>query len=236
MTTGPRLVEVRRNVLKHNDVVARALRQRFHQEGVFVTSVVSSPGSGKTALFEQTLGRLGARSRVAALVGDLATENDAMRLARSGAPVKQILTNTMCHLEAAMIEDALRAWDTAGLDFLFIENVGNLVCPSSYDLGEQLRLVLIAVTEGEDKPLKYPTIFNSADVAVVTKMDLAAAAEFDRSALVRNVHAVRPEMPILFVSAKTGIGMDEYLAFLESRRKSFYDVVAAGADRRPHHA
>jgi len=236
VTTMTRLVEVRRNVLKQNDVVARSLRQRFQEEDVFVVSVVSSPGSGKTALFERTLTCLGARSRVAALVGDLATENDAVRLARSGAPVKQILTNTMCHLEAAMIEQAVRDWNTAGLDFLFIENVGNLVCPSSYDLGEQLRLVLIAVTEGEDKPLKYPSIFNSADVAVVTKMDLATAAEFDRGALVRNVHAVRPEMPILFVSAKTGAGMDEYLSFLESRRKSFYDVRAAGTERRPDHA
>ena len=237
MTTEPRLVQVRRNVLKQNDIVARALRERFHEAGVFVTSVVSSPGSGKTALFEQTLTRLGARHRVAALVGDLATENDATRLGRSGAPVKQILTNTMCHLEAAMILHALDGWDTAGLDFLFIENVGNLVCPSSYDLGEQLRLVLIAVTEGEDKPLKYPTIFNSADVAVVTKMDLADAADFDRAALVRNLHAVRPEMPILFVSAKTGSGMDEYLSFLESRRESFYGTdTAGGADPRPHHA
>jgi hydrogenase nickel incorporation protein HypB len=173
---------------------------------------------------------------VAALVGDLATENDAARLARSRAPVKQILTNTMCHLEAAMIQRALGDWNLADLDFLFIENVGNLVCPSSYDLGEQLRLVLIAVTEGEDKPLKYPTIFNTADVAVVTKMDLAAVAEFDRELLVRNVHAVRPEMPILFVSSKTGAGMDEYLSCLESRRDSFYDVEAAGARRRPHHA
>jgi hydrogenase nickel incorporation protein HypB len=236
MTTEPRLVEVRRNVLKQNDIVARTLRQRFHDDGVFATSVVSSPGSGKTALFEQTLTRLGARFRVAALVGDLATENDAARLARSRAPVKQILTNTMCHLEAAMIQRALGDWNLADLDFLFIENVGNLVCPSSYDLGEQLRLVLIAVTEGEDKPLKYPTIFNTADVAVVTKMDLAAVAEFDRELLVRNVHAVRPEMPILFVSSKTGAGMDEYLSCLESRRDSFYDVEAAGARRRPHHA
>jgi len=236
MTVETRLVEVRRNILKQNDVVARALRQRFRDNRVFVTSVVSSPGSGKTALFEQTLRRLGDGYRVAALVGDLATENDALRLARSRAPVKQILTNTMCHLEAAMIEHALEGWEMAGLDFLFIENVGNLVCPSSYDLGEQLRLVLIAVTEGEDKPLKYPTIFNSADVAVVTKMDLADAAEFDRAALVRNVQAVRPAMPILFVSAKTGAGMDEYLAFLELRRKSVYDVEAAGAERRPHHA
>ena len=170
MSPEPRLVEVRKNVLKQNDVVARALRDRFRAAGVFVVSLVSSPGSGKTAFLEKTLTLLRPNYRVAALVGDLATENDAARLARSQAPVKQITTGTLCHLEAAMVENALDEWqDLDQLDFLFIENVGNLVCPSSYDLGEDLRLVLISVTEGEDKPLKYPTIFNSADVAIVTK-------------------------------------------------------------------
>ena len=218
MSHEPRLVEVRRNVLKQNDIVARALRDRFRTAGLFVTSVVSSPGSGKTALFERTLTMLRARHRVAALVGDLATDNDAARLARSQAPVRQITTGTLCHLEAAMVERALEPWDLDTLDFLFIENVGNLVCPSSYDLGENLRLVLISVTEGEDKPLKYPTIFNSADVAVVTKMDLAEAVEFDAAALGRNIQAVRPGMPVLHVSSKTGDGMNDSLGFLESRR------------------
>ncbi|MGO9275758.1 MAG: hydrogenase nickel incorporation protein HypB [Terriglobia bacterium] len=216
----PRLVEVRQNVLKHNDVVARALRERFHQGGVFVVSLVSSPGSGKTSFLEKTLTLLGPRYRVAALVGDLATENDALRLARSQAPVKQITTGTLCHLEAAMIENAIQGWDVGQLDFLFIENVGNLVCPSSYDLGENLRLVLISVTEGEDKPLKYPTIFNSADVAVITKMDLAAAAEFDSLAADRNIQAVRPGMRVLRVSAKTNEGMGEWLRLLSSLRDS----------------
>ncbi|HMD98165.1 MAG TPA: hydrogenase nickel incorporation protein HypB [Terriglobia bacterium] len=216
----PRLVEVRQNVLKHNDVVARALRERFRQGGVFVVSLVSSPGSGKTTLLEKTLILLRPRYRVAALVGDLATENDALRLARSQAPVKQITTGTLCHLEAAMIENAIQGWDVGPLDFLFIENVGNLVCPSSYDLGENLRLVLISVTEGEDKPLKYPTIFNSADVAVITKMDLATAAEFDSTAADRNIQAVRPGMRILRVSAKTNEGMSEWLQFLASLRDS----------------
>jgi hydrogenase nickel incorporation protein HypB len=218
MSSQPRLVEVRRNVLKQNDVVARALRQRFRESEIFVVSLVSSPGSGKTMLLERTLAQLRQRYRVAALVGDLATENDAERLARSQAPVKQITTGTLCHLEAAMIERALDGWETGPLDFLFIENVGNLVCPSSYDLGENLRFVLLSVTEGEDKPLKYPTIFNSADVAVVTKMDLAAAVEFDRTALERNIRAVRPGMEIFPVSAKTGEGMAEYLGFLRSRQ------------------
>ena len=218
MTAEPRLVEVRKNVLKENDVIARRLRERFRQAGVLVVSLVSSPGSGKTAFLEKTLALLHSHWRVAALVGDLATENDATRLARSRAPVKQILTGTMCHLEAAMIQNALGDWDLNQLDFLFIENVGNLVCPSSYDLGEDLRFVLLSVTEGEDKPLKYPTIFNSADVAIITKSDLAAAVEFDEEAARRNIRAVRPGMEIFKLSAKTGEGITEYLEYLELRR------------------
>jgi hydrogenase nickel incorporation protein HypB len=214
----PRLLEVRKNVLKQNDVVARALREEFRSRDVFVVSLVSSPGTGKTAFLESTLCLLRSQFRVAALVGDLATDNDAARLARSRVPVKQITTGTLCHLEAAMVQNALAGWDTGDLDFLFIENVGNLVCPSSYDLGEDLRLVLLSVTEGEDKPLKYPTIFNSADVAVITKMDLAKAVEFDEPAVMANIQAVRPGMQVFKVSAKTGAGMDQYLQFLALRR------------------
>lgn len=218
MNPEPRLVEVRKNVLKQNDVTARALRDRFRAAGVSVVSLVSSPGSGKTAFLEKTLTLLRQNYRVAALVGDLATDNDALRLARSQAPVKQITTGTLCHLEAAMIDKALEGWqDLSQLDFLFIENVGNLVCPSSYDLGEDLRLVLISVTEGEDKPLKYPTIFNSADVAIVTKLDLAGPVEFNWETAYSNIQAVRPGMRVFRVSAKTGAGMDEYLGFLASR-------------------
>lgn len=218
MSPNTRMIEVRQNVLKQNDIVARALRERFHEAGVFVVSLVSSPGAGKTALLEKTLTLLRQQYRVAALVGDLATENDAARLARSQAPVKQIITGTVCHLEAAMVESALAGWNLADLDFLFIENVGNLVCPSSYDLGEDLRLVLMSVTEGEDKPLKYPTIFNSADVALITKIDLAAAVEFDATAANASIQAVRPGMAIFDVSAKSGAGMEEFLDFLRSRR------------------
>jgi hydrogenase nickel incorporation protein HypB len=221
MSVEPRLVEVRKNVLKQNDVVARALRERFREAGVLAVSLVSSPGSGKTAFLEKTLTLLHGRCRVAALVGDLATENDAARLARSKAPVKQIITGTVCHLEAAMVLTALEGWNLNELDFLFIENVGNLVCPSSYDLGEDLRFVLLSVTEGEDKPLKYPTIFNSADVAVITKSDIAAAVEFDEAAARRNIQAVRPGMEIFKVSSKSGEGMDEYLEFLATRRAQF---------------
>jgi hydrogenase nickel incorporation protein HypB len=221
-----RMIEVRENVFKQNDIVARELRHKFHAAGVFVISMVSSPGAGKTALLEETLTLLRQQFRVAALVGDLATENDAARLARSQVPVKQIITGTVCHLEAAMIQTALEGWKLEELDFLFIENVGNLVCPSSYDLGEDLRLVLMSVTEGEDKPLKYPTIFNSADVALITKIDLAEAVEFDAVSANRNIQAVRPGMAILDVSAKSGAGMDKFLNFLRSRLSN--DRLVAG--------
>ncbi len=211
MSTQPRLVEVRQNVLKQNDLLARSLRERFREAGVFVVSLVSSPGAGKTALLESVLTKLRPVRRVAALVGDLATENDAARLARSEAPVRQITTGTVCHLDASMVERSLEGFGLEELDVLFIENVGNLVCPSSYDLGESLRLVLLSVTEGEDKPLKYPTIFNTADVAVITKMDIAAAVEFDLEAARANIQSVRPGMRIFEVSSKTGAGMEELL-------------------------
>jgi len=214
----PRLIEVRKNVLKQNDIVARELRNQFRGRGMFVVSLVSSPGTGKTTFLERTLTLLQPQFQVAALVGDLATENDAARLARSGAPVKQITTGTLCHLEAAMVQKALEGSGWGSIDFLFIENVGNLVCPSSYDLGENLRIVLLSVTEGEDKPLKYPTIFNSADIAVLTKMDLADAVEFNEDAAMANIQAVRPGMQVFKTSAKTGFGMDGFLHFLAQQR------------------
>jgi hydrogenase nickel incorporation protein HypB len=228
MTTGPRLVEVRKNVLKRNDVVARDLRQRFHDAGVFVISLVSSPGSGKTAFLEKTLTLLQPRFRVAALVGDLATENDAARLRRSQARVEQIITGTICHLDASMVETALQGWDLRALDFLFIENVGNLVCPASYDLGEDLRLLMLSVTEGEDKPLKYPTIFNGADIAIITKTDLAAAVEFDWVAVNDNIQAVRPGMQVLSVSAKNGEGMRDWLRYLDAMRRPMATASCGG--------
>jgi hydrogenase nickel incorporation protein HypB len=217
MTTTARIVEVRQNILKKNDLLARDLRARFTGAGVLVVSLVSSPGAGKTRFLEATLLRLAERLRVAALVGDLATDNDARRLARAGAPVRQITTGTVCHLDADMVGAALAGWDLAALDVLFIENVGNLVCPSSYDLGEELRVVLLSVTEGEDKPLKYPTIFNTADLAVITKTDLAAAVEFDRAAALANIEVVRPGLEVLEVSATTGQGMDAWFARIDQR-------------------
>jgi hydrogenase nickel incorporation protein HypB len=218
MSTTPRLVQVRQHILKRNDEAARALRLRFHEAGVYVVSLVSSPGAGKTAFLERVLSSLREHCRVAALVGDLATDNDARRLARAGVSVKQITTGTVCHLEAEMIATALEGWRLDELDFLFIENVGNLVCPATFDLGEDLRLVLFSVTEGEDKPLKYPTIFNTADVTILTKIDLALAVEFDASAAHRNIQAVRPGMETFEASAKTGEGMDRWLRFLQEKK------------------
>jgi hydrogenase nickel incorporation protein HypB len=217
MSPPTRLVEVRQHVLKNNDVVARALRARFQEAGVYVVSLVSSPGAGKTLFLEKVLGMLRDRFRVAALVGDLATDNDARRLARSCVPVKQITTGAVCHLEAAMVRDALEGWDLEELDYLFIENVGNLVCPATFDLGEDLRLVLFSVTEGEDKPLKYPTIFNTADMALITKVDLAGAVEFDAAAAHQNLHSVRPGIPVFTVSAKTGENLERWLEVLQER-------------------
>jgi hydrogenase nickel incorporation protein HypB len=217
--TQSRLAEVRQKVLNKNDAAARVLRDRYLDAGVCVISLVSSPGSGKTAFLERLLTELRPRFRVAALVGDLATDNDAIRLARSGAPVRQIQTGTICHLDASMVSNALDHWQLSDLDFLFIENVGNLVCPSSYDLGENARMVLLSVTEGEDKPLKYPTIFHTADTAVITKMDLAAAVEFDRTAAHRNIQSVRPGMAVFEVSVKSGDGMRELINWVETQAR-----------------
>jgi hydrogenase nickel incorporation protein HypB len=212
----PRIVEVRKDILKKNDLLARGLRERFGAAGVYVVNLVSSPGAGKTTFLQRTLEALKPRFRVAALTGDLATERDAERLRTTGAPVRQITTGTVCHLDAEMLAASLVGWDLAALDVLFIENVGNLVCPSSYDLGETLRLVLLSVPEGEDKPLKYPTIFNTADLAVLTKLDLAEAVGFDRDEVRRNIQDVRPGLEVLELSARTGQGMAAWIGRLEA--------------------
>jgi hydrogenase nickel incorporation protein HypB len=223
MNATPRMVEVRARILKENDLIANLLRERFRRAGVCVISFVSSPGSGKTSFLENLLARLRRRYRIAALVGDLATENDAARLSRACPQVRQITTGTVCHLEARMICAAISAWPLEELDFLFIENVGNLVCPSSYDLGESMRVVLLSSTEGEDKPLKYPTIFNTADTAFITKMDLAQACDFDLAAAHSAIQRVRPGMHVLEVSAKTGQGMDQAVALMEEARQTQQD-------------
>jgi hydrogenase nickel incorporation protein HypB len=236
----PRIVEVRKKILDKNDRLAADMRERFARDRVLVVNLVSGPGSGKTELLRRTLIALSRPSsllgeaqsvallegqvedppppfRVAAVTGDLATENDARRLAESGAPARQILTGTMCHLEANMVKEAIEDWDLSQLDFLFIENVGNLVCPGDFDLGEDLRVLLLATTEGEDKPLKYPTLINTADVVVISKVDLAAVVECDLPLLVSNIQAVRPGAAILQVSARTGEGMEDWLSYLQQR-------------------
>ncbi len=217
MAKSLRSIEIRERVLGKNDALAESLRSRFQESGTYVVNLVSSPGTGKTALLERTLRELNGERRVAALVGDLATENDAQRLSKSGAPVRQITTGGNCHLEAEMVRSALQDWEPAGSEVLFIENVGNLVCPASYDLGENLRVVLLSVTEGEDKPLKYPPIFHSADLALITKVDLADAVGFDSGALKANIEAVNPGLPVIELSARTGEGMDAWLELFRNR-------------------
>lgn len=217
----PRILEVRTKILKKNDETARAMRQRFDSLGLLVVNLVSSPGTGKTTFLLETLRRLRQRGEpVAAIVGDLETDNDARRLAASGAPVKQIMTHGLCHLEADMVERELTDWNLADFHYLFIENIGNLVCPTSWDLGEHLRLALLSVTEGEDKPLKYPGLFNTADIAAITKCDLAAACEFDRERALANIESVRPGMTVLETSSKAGTGFDTWLAELARRHEA----------------
>jgi hydrogenase nickel incorporation protein HypB len=214
-----RIIDVRRGVLDKNTQLALDLRQRFLAAGLYVVNLLSSPGTGKTALLEQTLTLLRTQDTPgAALTGDLETDNDARRLARSGAPVRQIRTHGNCHLEAEMVAAHLAGWDLTGMQYLFIENVGNLVCPASYDLGEMARVVLLSVTEGEDKPLKYPPAFASADRVLLTKMDLGAAVEFDRDQALANIQSVHPGVPVLETSARTGAGIDAWLAWLAQRR------------------
>jgi hydrogenase nickel incorporation protein HypB len=215
--TGPRIVDLRRGVLEKNDLLAQALRERFAAAAVAVSNWVSSPGTGKTALLERLLERADEAGVAAGvLVGDCATDNDARRLAATGAPVRQIVTEGLCHLEADMLTTHLDDWAAAGvelaaLDLLVVENVGNLVCPTSYDLGEGARVALLSVTEGEDKPLKYPQLFASSDLVVLTKTDLAAAVEFDEQAALRAIATVAPHRPVLRTSARTGEGVDALL-------------------------
>jgi len=212
-----RVVEIRQSILRKNDDLARALRERFAQSGTLVVNLLSSPGSGKTTMLEATLGALASKYRVGALVGDQATRNDADRLARSGAPVRQITTAAECRLDADMVGKALADWDAFPLDILFIENVGNLICPAEYDLGEDVRVVLTAVTEGEDKPLKYPLAFNTSAVALITKVDIADAVGYDRNASYDAIRRVAPNVQILEISCRAGAGMAAWYALLEGR-------------------
>ncbi|WP_086828075.1 hydrogenase nickel incorporation protein HypB [Streptomyces sp. NRRL B-24572] len=229
-----RAVDLQRAVLAKNEAAAHILRTELNARGTTVINLLSSPGSGKTALLEREL-RL-ARERgvgAAALTADLATENDARRLARSGVPVKQVLTDGLCHLEADMVARHLHDWLPESVRLLFVENVGNLVCPAGYDLGESLRVVLASVTEGEDKPLKYPTAFGLAQLVIVTKTDMAEAAEFDETAFRANVQQVNPGVEVVLSSVRDDRGagalLDRALATAEGNRVHTPAMARAGA-------
>lgn len=211
------IVDIARAVLAENDRLAEALRAEFDRLGVFCLNVLSSPGAGKTALLERTLGWLASQVPTGVIVGDLATDNDAARLRGRGARVVQVTTDGYCHLEANMVRAALEALGLEGIRLLLIENVGNLVCPASHDLGEHARVVLFSVTEGEDKPLKYPTLFKTADLVLITKIDLAEAVEFRREAALDAVRNVAPQAEILEVSSKTGDGLEAWNRWLRAR-------------------
>jgi hydrogenase nickel incorporation protein HypB len=206
-------------VLNENQRIAEVLRGRFQDNGILCLNLISSPGSGKTALLEQTLANLDRDTRVAVLTGDIQTDNDARRLARFGFPVKQITTGGSCHLDGRMIENHLADWNLADIDLLFIENVGNLVCPSSYDLGEQSKIVLLSVTEGEDKPLKYPSIFFKSDLFVMTKIDLLPYVPFNADLAETNARLVHPGLEIIRASSTVPGGLDTWLGWLKQRMK-----------------
>jgi hydrogenase nickel incorporation protein HypB len=213
-------VELRRAILEKNDRLAERNRGFLRARGVLVLNVLSSPGSGKTTLIGETIRRLGQRLKTAVIAGDLATDNDAHRLRESGAQVIQINTGTVCHLEAEMVARALKQLDMTGLELIIIENVGNLVCPASYDLGEDLRVVLLSVTEGEDKPLKYPPIFHAANAVIVSKIDLAKACDFNRETATANIRHIAHHAQMFEISAKTGTGLDEWCSYLVQQHEA----------------
>jgi hydrogenase nickel incorporation protein HypB len=206
-----------RKVLTENDRIAAELRSRFQEHGIVCLNLISSPGSGKTALLERTLESLPRDTRVAVLTGDIQTDNDARRLARAGFPVKQITTAGACHLDAKMVQTALAGWDLSTLDLLLIENVGNLVCPTSYDLGEEAKIVILSVTEGEDKPLKYPGIFFKSELMVLNKIDLLPYVPFNVEAAKDNAKQIHPDIEIVETSSLTREGISVWLRWLGTR-------------------
>lgn len=201
-------INLGRGILSKNDRLAEQNRNYFKSQGLLVVNLLSSPGAGKTALIERMLQDDRNSLEIAVIVGDLATDNDAKRLQSKGAPTIQITTGNACQLEADMVAKAVRKLDVDNLDLLIIENVGNLVCPAAYDLGEDLRVVLLSVTEGEDLPLKYPAIFKSAQIVIISKIDLAEAVEFEREQAIANIQKIVPQAKIFEISAKTGQGIN----------------------------
>ena len=212
-------VEVEKKVLSENQILAEQLRERYRQQGILCVNLISAPGSGKTLLLEKTLERMDQGTRVAVLTGDLQTENDAQRLAGFGFPVKQIVTGGTCHLDARMVEKHLADWNLENIELLIVENVGNLVCPSSYDLGEDAKIVLLSTTEGEDKPLKYPSIFFKSELMILTKIDLLPYVPFKSNVAKENARRVHPQMEILEVSSTTGEGLDAWMNWVTARQR-----------------
>jgi hydrogenase nickel incorporation protein HypB len=222
-------VSLERKVLSENDRLAAELRARFAAHNILCLNLISSPGAGKTSLLERTLEGFPREMRVAVLTGDIQTDNDAARLARFGFPVQQITTGGTCHLDAKMIQRALERWDVANLDLLLIENVGNLVCPASYDLGEAAKIVVLSAAEGEDKPLKYPSIFFKSELLVLNKIDLLPYVPFSLAKARENARRVHPGMEILEVSCTTGKGLLAWQSWLENRRAQLADAPAGAA-------
>jgi len=209
-------VPLERKVLNENDRLAADLRQGFQRHGTLCVNLISSPGSGKTMLLERTLESFEPGRRIAVLTGDIQTDNDAQRLARYGFPVRQISTGGACHLDARMVTTALAEWQPDAIDLLLIENVGNLVCPTSYDLGEEARVVVLSVTEGEDKPLKYPATFHSADLVVLNKVDLLPYVPFRMDLAREYIRRVQPKAAIVEVSCTSGAGLDTWRQWLDA--------------------
>jgi hydrogenase nickel incorporation protein HypB len=210
-------VSVDQPILRENDRIARRLRQQFHASGTLCLNFISSPGAGKTTFLERTLAQLPPGIRTAVVTGDIQTDNDARRLGRYGFPVQQITTGGICHLDAAMVERSLSQWKVDELDLLMIENVGNLVCPTSYDLGEHAKIVLLSVAEGDDKPQKYPGIFRKAELVVITKVDLLPYVSFSADSAVAYARAIRPGIDHICLSAITGAGFDGWMSWLQKR-------------------
>jgi hydrogenase nickel incorporation protein HypB len=213
-------VAIEKKVLSENDRIAQALRKQFAECGTLVLNCISSPGSGKTSLLERTLEGFALDTRVAVVTGDIQTDNDARRLARFGFPVRQITTAGACHLDARIVEKSLQGWDLSRLDLLLIENVGNLVCPTSYDLGEESKIVILSVTEGDDKPLKYPGAFAKSRLMVLNKIDLLPYVPFDMEAARRNARSIHPEIEIIETSCTAGNGLDTWRQWIDERMRT----------------
>lgn len=213
-------IKVVRKVLDVNDTMAEQNRKMFSEKGIFVLNVMSSPGSGKTAILEKTLSFIMPEINSAVIVGDICTSNDADRLAKTGAPVVQVNTDEFggdCHLAAHVIGNAAHNLDLDDIDFLIVENVGNLVCPAEFDIGENARIVVLSVTEGEDKPVKYPLMFRECNAALLNKVDLLPYLDYDKEMAIRYIHQIHPDMPVFEISAKTEEGFDPWIDWLKNK-------------------